>query len=111
MKNKQLPKYWLATHKNVSNVLECQEKYCQRNKKCSAFVYIVDTKACTLKMPPKRFLNIVYLRNATGKMFGPKYCPGDQIFLAHKMFHFCLQLFVNDYFFPFMIKVLSATQP
>ena len=88
MKNKQLPKYWLATHKNVSNVVECQEKYCQRNKKCSAFVYIVDTKACTLKMPPKRFLNIVYLRNATGKVFGPKYCPGNLNYLVCMIFYF-----------------------
>ena len=93
MENKALPKYWLATHKNVSNVLECQEQYCQPNKKCSAFVYILDTKECTLKMPQKRFLNIIYLRNSTGRVFGPKYCPGNKIFLVFKI------LFLNPALF------------
>ena len=75
--NTELPKYWLATHKNVSNEQECQEKYCQRNKQCTAFVYIVDAKICSLKKPPKRFISIVHLKNSTGKVFGPQYCPGN----------------------------------
>ena len=76
MDDKELPGYELATHLNVSNEKECQEKYCQQNKLCSAFVYIHDNATCILKKPPKRFLNIVDLINSTGRVFGPKYCPG-----------------------------------
>ena len=77
MVNTELPKYWLATHKNVSNEQECQEKYCQKDKQCTAFVYIVDAKICTLKKPPKRFISVVHLKKSTGKVFGPQFCPGN----------------------------------
>ena len=91
MDDKELPGYELATHQNVSNEKECQEKYCQQNKVCSAFVYSLANKTCTLKKPPKRFLSIVHLINSTGKVFGPKYCPGKvtQIVLLRKMFLQC----------------------
>ena len=73
-----LPKYDLARHKNVSDAEECQENYCQLNKKCTAFVYNVNSKACYLKKPHKRFLGTLQLKDAKGSIFGlrKQYCRG-----------------------------------
>ena len=79
IENMELPEYWLETIENVSNTNECQKKHCQQNKQCTAFVYNLDAKSCVLKKPPKRFLSIVHLKNSTGNVFGPKYCPGKMI--------------------------------
>ena len=75
-----LPKYWLAQHKNVSNAEECQENYCQSNKKCTAFVYNEQSNICVLKKPHKRFLGTLQLKDAKGSIFGlrKQYCQGNK---------------------------------
>ena len=87
MDDKELPGYDLATHQNVTSQKECQVRYCQYNKQCSAFVYIHANETCILKKHAKRFLKVVHLINSTGKVFGPKYCPGKmtQMALLRKM--------------------------
>ena len=76
--NKELFKYSLSKHENVTSAEDCQERLCQQEDKCSAFMYKIDTKECFLKRPPKRFLGIVQLNDAKNAVFGPKFCPGIQ---------------------------------
>ena len=71
-----LPEYDLIIKENVSDAQECQETFCQENKKCTSFVYNFKTNLCTLKQPPVKFLGIVQLKKEEGNVFGPKYCPG-----------------------------------
>ena len=77
--NKKLKDFWLLSHKDVKDASECQQRYCQQNKKCTAFVYNTITKECTLKKAPVRLngLGRLKLQNEDGKIFGPQYCPGN----------------------------------
>ena len=80
--DKMLPKYWLATHNNVSDAKECQQNHCQSNKKCTAFVYNVNSEVCYLKKPLKRFLGTLQLKDAKGSIFGlrKQYCQGNSFY-------------------------------
>ena len=78
--NRKLNGFWLNTYNNVKDASECQQKYCQPETKCTAFVYKSKTKECTLKRVPVLLnglgnLNRI-LRYEEGKIFGPKHCPG-----------------------------------
>ena len=66
----------MLKHENVSNAKDCQERFCQKDDKCTAFMYKTDTEECYLKRPPKRFLGIVQLNDEKNSVFGPKFCPG-----------------------------------
>ena len=67
------------SHEDVEDASECQQRYCQQNEKCTAFVYNTKTKECNLKKAPVRLngLGRLKLQNEDGKIFGPKYCPGN----------------------------------
>ena len=76
--NKKLKGFWLYSYRNVKDATECQQHYCQNTSKCTAFVYNIKTKECTLKRPPVLLngLGSLKLEFEEGKVFGPKYCPG-----------------------------------
>ena len=62
-----------TTFMGRETALECQN-ICQRLPYCEAFVFRSKTKSCNVK---KFDMGRDELITAAGKIFGPKYCPGN----------------------------------
>ena len=72
--NLRRPTKVITTFKGYETASECQ-KQCQSLPYCDAFVYNIKKKSCNVKTFD---IGSTYeLRTAAGKIFGPKYCPGN----------------------------------
>ena len=79
---------------------ECQEKYCQNNDECTAFVYKTKESKCILKRPSKEILSSAKLLKAKGIIFGLRYCSGRvyniQIVICLHPFYLSLIRYVHN---------------